>query len=274
MAHLTRTIALAMSMALCFSLISAWADAPAQKPAVSFSPKVIDFGLVPSNTKCTQLVTVTFDRHVFSPDHLPILRPDRNSQAEVSLFARFDGTDSIRVVYQVTLDAYFQLGPFQDNLVLMDDTNMSVPYPAASTAESSGVLVIGESILGLRAPSQLDFGDVEVGKTKTKTLEIGFSAPPMVREDRDGMKSMATLFPHTPGLKNTAVTSSSPNLIAHDSREMGLNASIWQTWKVTFKAHLPLGRNEMELQFRTKDGYYATVPVTAEVVPPSKPTRH
>ncbi len=269
---------LLVSGLLCFSLTSAWADAPEPLPAVSFSPAVIDFGLVPSDTKCTQLVTVTFDRRIFSPDHLPTLQPDRNSQAEVFLFARFDGPDFVRVVYRVTIDAYFQIGPFQDHLILVDDTRPSPPYPPGPLADLAGINVVGESVQGLEAPTQpVDFGSVKVGASKLKSLTIGFYAPPMVSLAPRG-KSGLVLFPHAPGLfpglQGVSVISTSPYFTAQKLTELGANASSWQVWTVTFKSHLPLGRMDTELQFKTQDGYCATVPVTAEVIGPIPPKPH
>ncbi len=268
---------------LFFSLAPVWADAPKHQPAVSFSPAVVDFGLVPSNTKCTQLVTVMFDRHVFSPEHLPTLQPDRNSQADVSLFARFDGPDFIRAVYRVTIDAFFQIGPFQNHLILVDDARPSPLYPPGPLADLAGINVIGESVQGLEAPTQpVNFGDVKVGAARTKSVTIGFYAPPMVSLASRG-KPGQVLFPHAPGLfpgsaglKGVFATSTSPDFTAQELTGLraGVNASTWEVWTVTFKSHLPLGRMNAELQFQTQDGYCATVPVTAEVVGPIKPEPH
>lgn len=264
-------------------LTSAWADAPAQKPAVSFSPSVINFGAIPSSEHSTQLVTVTLDRRVFSLDHLPTLIPDYGSQVDLSLFARFDGPDFIRLVYQVTVNAYFRLGPFQEHLTLVDNTKRSASYPLGTPVEDGGVSVVGESVQGLEAPTQpVDFGNVKIGASKLKSVTIGFYAPPMVSLAFRG-KTGQVLFPHAPGffpgsagLKGVSAISTSPYFTAQEltGLQAGLNASTWEVWIVTFKSHLPLGRMNAELQFKTKDGYYATVPVTAEVIAPDKPERH
>ena len=266
---------------LCFGIASAWADAPAPEPAVSFSPAVVDFGLVPSNAKCTQLVTVTFDRRVFSPEHLPTLLQDRGSQADISLFARFDGPDVIRVVYRVTVNAFFQLGPFEEHLSLVDDTKRSADFPLGTPVEDAGVSIIGESVQGLEAPTQpVDFGSVKVGASKIKALTVGFYAPPMAHFAPHG-KSNPVLFPHAPGLfpssaglEGVSAVSTSPYLTARKLTGLGANASSWQVWTVTFKSHLPLGRMNAEVQFRTQNGYCAAIPVTAEVVGPLPPKPH
>lgn len=274
------SIMLAFGLPL-FSLAPVWADAPQQKPAVSFSPAVVDFGLVPSNTKCTQLVTVTFDRHVFSPEHLPTLQPDRNSQADVSVFARFEGPDFIQVAYRVTVDAYFQIGPFQEHLILVDATRPSPPYPPGPFADLAGINVVGESVQGLESQTvPLDFGNVKVGASKLKSLTIGFYAPPMAHFVSRTIPGLV-LFPQPPlhisgsvALEGASVTSTSPYFMAQKLTVLGLNASIFQVWTVTFKSHLPLGRMNAEMQFKTPNGYCATVPVTAEVIGPIRPELH
>ncbi len=263
-----------------FSFASVGADAPAPTPAVSFSPAVINFGLVPSDTQCTQLVTVTFDRRMFSSEHLPVLQPDRDSQADVSLFARFNHPDFIQVVYRVTVNAYFQIGPFQEHLILVDATRPSPPYPPGPLADLTGINAVGESVEGLKAPTvPVDFGQVKVGASKLKSLTIGFYAPPMAHFPPRTIPRLV-LFPPplrisgSAALNGASVTSTSPYFTARKLTVLGLNASIWQMWTVTFMSHLPLGRMDAELQFKTPDGYCATVPVTAEVVGPIKPEPH
>ena len=254
---------------LFFSLVPGWADAP--KPAVSFSPTVIDFGMVPSNTQCTQLVTVTFDRRVFSPEHLPTLVPDRSSQAEVSLFARFDDPKFIRVVYCVTVDALYQVGPFQDRLALVNNQQEPDADPVTLAAENAGISVVGESVQGLEATSQISFGEVKVGETRTKMLDVGFYTPDILGMDTMPKPSQKSQFPHPTGLNDLSVTSSSPFLTAKKFADTSINATIRQTWTVTLSSRLPLGMMYAELQFRSKDGYCKTVRVNAYIIAPSKP---
>ena len=284
------SINLALAPMLVFWLLLsstfAWADAPAQQPnvqqpPVSFSPAEVDFGLVPSDTNCMQLVTVTFDRRMFSPEHLPTLQPNQDAQADVSLFARFDSPDFIRLVYRVTVNAFFQIGPFQDHLSLVDNTKRSALYPLGTPVENIGINIIGESVQGFEAPTQtVDFGNVKAGASKLKSLTIGFYAPSMARFAPRG-KYNRVLFPPAPivisrsvALEKDSATSTSPYFTAQKLTIAGLNASIWQVWTVTFKSHLPLGRMNAEVRFKTPDGYCATVPVTAEVIPASKPELH
>ena len=206
--------------------------------------------------------------------------PDRNSQADVSLFARFDGPNFIQIVYQVTVNARFCIGPFQDHLSLVDSTKLSAMYPLGTPVENTGVNVVGESVQGLEPSTQsVDFGSVKVGASKLKSLTIGLYAPPMVRLAPPGT-SRHILFPPAPGLfpglQKVSVTSTSPYFTAQELTGLsgGLNASSWQVWTVNFKSHLPLGRMSAEMQFKTPGGYCATVFVTAEVVPASKPEPH
>lgn len=256
------------------------ADAPPQKPAVSFSPAVIDFGLVPSHERPTQLVTVTLDRSVFSPENLPTLQPTRFSNGvDVSLFAQFNTPNTIRVVYQVTVHAERD-GPIRDTLVLTADKGITDVQPISLTSGSATLAVLGAVIPSLTAsPSALDFGNVLLGKSKSMRMNIGYFGSGMVQEytaaeKHDLAKFAAEFPPNTPGLANTAVTSSSPLVMVQYLTELGFDTSVWQTWIVTFKSRLPLGRNWAQLQFKTQAGYYVTVPVTAEVVAPVKPEPH
>ncbi len=264
-------LAFTIWLLLCLGLAHAGANSPPDP--LSVSPNVVDFGSVLSNTECTQLVTLTFSGGEWSPDRLPTLRPTRSSHdVSVSLFARFVEPDTIRVVYRVVVDTHFHIGPFRYGLVLVDNANKSIFH--LGNTEEEDIVVAGEIVQGLEAPRELDFGDIEVGQSETKTLDVGFYASSMAYGGQSAQEMRQDLFQHNASLAGTTVTSASPDVSVSNPVTIGLNASVWQTWAVTFKARLPLGKDRVELSFQTKDGYCATVLVVAEILSRRKPELH
>ena len=247
----------------------AFADVPPQMPGVSFSPTVINFGQIPSGEQPTQLLTVIFDRRMFPSNHLPTLRSLSENGTKLTLFSRFDGPKTIRVVYRVSVNSSDEVGPFHDNLTLIRDRAISKEDDATVAVEDDGVLIKGEFVQGLNVDTKfVDFGPVEHGKGAAQDFRVGIFRSNFISRDelnQNRIKPKADAPPTSPSLRNMSVTSSSPYITASNKREMGLNGSSWVTWQIFLGPTTPVGFLNAELVFTTDNGYSITIPVRADV---------
>ncbi|MGI4790789.1 MAG: hypothetical protein ACRYFS_18315 [Janthinobacterium lividum] len=262
------------------------ASAQAALPGVSFSPAAIDFGQLPSDDNPTQLLTVTFDKSMFPSNHLPVLRGPWwiGSGPEIAIFSRFEGPKTIQIVYRIKISSFGESGPIHYNLTLVRDKTVSKEDDATVAAEDNGVLVKAEFVPGLvGSPPKIDFGPVRYGKGAIKEFTAGFYHSNIVSEDELSRKPKAGTWSLIRSLDSMTVTSTSPYFMAVDKREMGLNASAWETWQIVLSSKAPQKKLDAELTFQTGDGYSLTVPVTADLsdpgypIPPwepSKPGKH
>ncbi len=268
MNSLRPVLALTVWLSLCLGPTSAGADAP--KSAVSFSPKVIDFGQIPSSEHPTQLLTIKFDRRVFPSDHLPSLRADATSDLKLTLFSRVDDPKTITIIDRVTFLGYNIRSRFHLNLTLYRNSIVSNEELPTVAVEDNGVTVKGEVVQGLdtNVPA-LDFGHVAPGKGATKEFDVGVFGPNLVSRGEFTRRSKA----RKPGLEEMSVTSSSPYVTAVSHREMGLNGSSWVTWQIVLSPKTPANFGPAELVFHTVNGYSLTVPVYADIrsLPVSEP---
>jgi len=251
----------------CLSLTSAWAGAPKHPPAVSFFPTILDFEQIPSDERPTQLLRVTFDRRVFPPDHLPTLRCDFTNDAEVSLFSRVDGPQTITETYRVKLIGS-RTGFLRCYLTLHRDPIVSREDDATVSVEDNGVIMRGEIVQGLDATSRMvEFGRVELGKGAATEYRVGVFGSNWVTSEEINARRKR----REPDLWSMTVTSSSPYVTAPFHRGMGLNGSKWETWQIALSPKTPADFSGAELTFQTKNGYFLTVPVYAQIESPSPP---
>ena len=255
--------------------------AGAAASGVSYFPTVIDFGKIPSNEQPTQLLTVTFDRPEFSPDHLPVLRLQGPNGPVLSLFSRTLAPDNITLVYRVKLLNYREYGMFQYRLVLVKAGADLTSEVAAKDILDSGVLVQGEILQGLEgSPEFINFGPVRYEKGAAKNFVIDFFHSDFVRWDEFSGKAPKTVsWSQTRSLESMSVTSNSPNFTALKGQVIGMNASAWMNWQIVLSRKAPQKKLEAELVFQTGDGYSLTVPVDADLsgtgypIPPREPSR-
>ncbi len=260
---------LCLSLALacaCFQSVSAHPAAP----GISFSPQVINFGQIPALEPQTQLLTVTFSRAMFPPNHLPALRPLLDSnEPKITLFSRFDGPKTIQVVYRVTFKDYAGSEPFRNILTLVRDQTVSREDAATVAAEDNGVPVTAEVVQGLNADTlSLDFGRLPPGKGATQEFTVGIFRSNFVTQyelSQRRIKPKPGSPPTSPNLWSMSVTSSSPYITAPEHREMGLNGSSWVDWKIVLSPKTPPDALPAELVFKTDNGYTLTVPVYADI---------
>ncbi len=248
-------------------LAPAWADAPKKPPAVSFFPTILDFEQIPSSERPTQLLRVTFDRRVFPPDHLPTLRCEYgNNEAEVTLFSCVDGPRTITETYRVKFVGAYTPGFFRFFLTLHRDPVVSREDDATVAVEDNGVIVRGEVVQGLDTDSdRISFGRVELGRGATKEYRMGVFRSNFVSPQELNSRK------RRPNLGNMTVTSSSSYVTAPSSDEMGLNGSMFETWHIVLSPKTPADFAGAELTFQTKNGYFLTVPVTAQIESQSLP---
>jgi len=265
---LKSVLAASLFFCLCLSLAPAWADAPKHPPAVSFFPTILDFEQIPSDERPTQLLRVTFDRRVFPPDHLPTLRCDFTNEAEVTLFSRVDGPKAITEVYRVKFTGFESRGFFRFYLTLHRDPVISTEDDATVSVEDNGVVVRGEVVQGLDTDSNaISFGRVELGKGAATEYRVGvYGSNWVTREEINARRKR-----REPDLWSMTVTSSSPYVTAPSHRGMGLDGSVWETWQIVLSPKTPIGFSGAELTFQTKNGYFLTVQVDAQIESPSPP---
>lgn len=249
-------------------------SASAQMPGVSFSPTVIDFGRIPSHEQPTQLLTATFDRSVFKPDHLPPLRIQGSNGPVITLFSRSVTASATTLVYRIRLLDDGQYGPFQYHLVLIKDGSAQTGDAALKYVVDSGVAVQGEIVQGLEGSSEaIDFGAVRYGKAAVKEFTVGFYHSNFISESElagRASKNKDSSFPQ--GLQGMMVTSTSAYFTGIRKREFGLDASAWEVWQIVLSPNAPQKKLEATLTFQTGDGYFLTVPVAADLSGPGYPT--
>ena len=252
----------------CFQSVSAQPTAP----GISFSPTVINFGQIPIHEQPTQLLTVTFSRPLFSPDHLPSLRLQGSNGPTPLLFSHSITPDAITLVYRVKMPNYGEDGAFQYQLILAKEgARDTVEVPAADILDA-GVLVQGEEVQGLEGfPNAIDFGPVRYGKRAVKDFRIGFFHSPMIYMDDSGKPPKAAPRPSVLSREPMSVISTSPYVSAVKEREMGMDASAWVDWKIVLSPKAPQKKLEAALTFQAGDGYFFTVPVTADLSGPGYP---
>jgi hypothetical protein len=265
-------------MLMLFILLSALAgcspvSASAQMPGVSFSPTVIDFGRIPSHEQPTQLLTAIFDRSAFASDHLPSLRVQGANGPVVTLFSRSVTTNTITLVYRIRVLDDGQYGPFQYHLVLIKDGSSRAGDAALKYVVDSGVAVQGEIVQGLEGSSEtIDFGAVRYGKAALKWFTVGFYHSNFISESElSGRASENKDSPLPKSLQGMTVTSTSPYFTGIRKREFGLDASAWDVWQIVLSPNAPQKMLKATLTFQTGDGYFLTVPVTADLSGPGYP---
>ena len=278
-------IKLLPTIILCLFLGSrfpaAQADAPVPMSGVSFSPAVLNFGQIPSREQPTQLLTVTFNRPLFSPDHLPSLRLQGPNGPDITLFSRSVEPNAITLVYRVLLLDNGEYGPFQYRLVLVREGASLTEDAATKDVLDKGVLVQGDIVQGLEGdPHTINFGPVRYGKGAVKEFTVGFYHSNMVRENEVVGKSLKPdAWTLTRSLHSMSVTSTSPYITGVKKNEMGMDASAWDNWQIILSPKAPQKKLEAELVFQTSDGYSLTVPVSADLsglgylIPPWKPSK-
>lgn len=253
---------------ICFQSVSVQAAAP----GVSFSPAVINFGQIPFGEHPTQLLMVTFSRPLFSPDHLPSLRLQGSNGPTPLLFSRSITLNAITLVYRLKLPDYGKYGAFQYQLILAKEgAPDTVETPPADILDA-GVLVQGEEVQGLEGfPNPIDFGPVRYGKKMVKDFRLGFFHSPIIRMNDFGNPPKAAPRPSVLSRETMSVVSTSPYVSAVKEGEIGMDASSWVDWKIVLSPKAPQKKLEAALTFQTGDGYFFTVPVTADLSGPGYP---
>lgn len=264
---LSRLVCLGLACA-CFQNVSVQAAAP----GISFSPSVINFGQIPINEQPTQLLTVTLSRPLFSPDHLPSLRLQGSNGPTPILFSRSITSNAVTLVYRVKLPDYGEDGAFRYQLILAKEgARDTVETPAAEILDP-GVLVQGEEVQGLAgAPASIDFGPVRYGKSAVKEFQVGFSQSHMIRFGDHIRPQKPSVWSMFRSLSSMSAASTSPYITALKKDVIGLNASAWADWKIVLSPKAPQKKLEAALTFQTGDGYFFTVPVTADLSGPGYP---
>ena len=210
---------------------------------------------------------------MFPSDHLPTLRCEYgNSEAEVTLFSRVDSPQTITETYRVKFVGAYTLGFSRFYLTLHRDPVVSREDDATVAVEDNGVIVRGEVVQGLDTAQDsidldaIDFGRISLGKEATKEFQMG-----IFRSNWMTSEEMFAGSKREPNLGDMTVTSSSPYVTAFSSGAIGLNGSVYKTWQVVLSPKTPADFGGAELTFQTKNGYFLTVPVYAQIESPSLP---